>query len=107
MITHGGNNTVTETFIEGKPIICLPLFADQFDNAQRLQETGFGVRINPWKFTDEELIHAIYRLMYNEDLDRRLKFAAKRIRSSNRHQELVLKIEQILEKNKVKNRGFF
>jgi len=52
VITHGGNNTVTERLHFGKPVIALPLFWDQYDNAQRMHELGFGVRLDTYRFTD-------------------------------------------------------
>src|SRR5215210_467451 len=44
VITHGGNNTVTESLFYGKPMVLLPLFSDQYANPQRMHETSFGRR---------------------------------------------------------------
>ena len=61
VITHGGNNTTTESLHFGKPMIVLPLFWDQYDNAQRVHETGYGRRLATYDFTDEELLGAVDR----------------------------------------------
>ena len=72
VITHGGNNTVTECLHFGKPMIVLPLFWDQYDNAQRIQELGLGVRLNTYQFTDAELHDALNRLLTDARLRSRL-----------------------------------
>lgn len=63
VITHGGNNTVTESLYFGKPMVLLPLFWDQYDNAQRIDETGLGVRLDTYGHAPEELRAAVDRLL--------------------------------------------
>ncbi|GII33331.1 glycosyltransferase [Planotetraspora mira] len=80
VITHGGNNTTTEALHFGKPMIVLPLFWDQYDNAQRVDETGYGVRLDTYGFTDDELVGAVDRLLGDTDLRSRLEAAGEEIR---------------------------
>ena len=80
VITHGGNNTTTEAFHFGKPMVLLPLFWDQYDNAQRVDETGFGVRLETYAFADDELTGAIDRLLGDVDLRARLDALGAQIR---------------------------
>jgi MGT family glycosyltransferase len=82
VITHGGNNTVTEALHHGKPMIVLPLFWDQVDNAQRVDETGFGRRLATYDFRDEELTGAIDELLEDGGLAARLATMSRRIRAS-------------------------
>ncbi len=82
VITHGGNNTTTECFHFGKPMVALPLFWDQHDNAQRVAETGYGIRLQTYEFEDGELLGAIDRLVADEALHRRLAAIAARVRAS-------------------------
>lgn len=81
VITHGGNNTVTESMHFGKPMIVLPLFWDQYDNAQRVDELGYGVRLSTYAFTDEELLGAIDRLFGDTELRERMAAIGEQIRS--------------------------
>jgi MGT family glycosyltransferase len=80
VITHGGNNTVTEALHFGKPMVVLPLFWDQYDNAQRMHELGYGVRLATYDFSDEELIGAVDGLLADETLRSNLDALGERIR---------------------------
>ena len=93
VITHGGNNTVTETFYFGKPMIVMPLFSDQNDNAQRIHEKGFGIRLSPYECTEEELLNAIESLLNDKQMKEKLKNISKRIQTDNS----IAKLPQLIE----------
>ncbi len=80
VITHGGNNTVTESLHFGKPMVVLPLFWDQYDNAQRMHELGYGVRLATYDFSDDELTGAVDGLLADETLRSDLDVLGERIR---------------------------
>jgi MGT family glycosyltransferase len=82
VITHGGNNTVTESFHFGKPMIVLPLFWDQYDNAQRVDELGFGARLDTYGHEPDDLRATLERLLARDDLRRRLTAVAQRLQAS-------------------------
>jgi len=81
VITHGGNNTVTECLHFGKPMVVLPLFWDQYDNAQRMQELGLGVRLATYEFTPAQLNTAVNALLADATLRRRADEMGARIRA--------------------------
>ena len=93
-ITHGGNNTVTECLHFGKPMIVLPLFWDQYDNAQRIDELGLGIRLDTYRFTDAELHAALDRLLTDAELRSRLTAAAATIQQRNGVRKAADLIEQ-------------
>ena len=94
VITHGGNNTTTEAFHFGKPMIVLPLFWDQYDNAQRVDETGFGVRLPTYAFEDAELTGAIERLL-GGTLSRRMSEIGAEIRAHDGVERAAESIEAV------------
>jgi MGT family glycosyltransferase len=81
-ITHGGNNTVTECLHFGKPMVVLPIFWDQHDNAQRIEETGFGARLDTYRHSGKELAEAIDRLLADTELHSRLAVTSQRLQAA-------------------------
>jgi MGT family glycosyltransferase len=81
VITHGGNNTVTECLHFGCPMIVLPLFWDQYDNAQRVAETGFGARLDTYGHAPEELVSALDGLLGDSVRRRRMAAIGERLRA--------------------------
>ena len=92
VVTHGGNNTVTEALHFGKPMVVLPLFWDQYDNAQRIDETGFGKRLDTYAHDGGDLTGAIDELLADAGLADRLERVSEHlagVRGTERAAELI------------------
>jgi MGT family glycosyltransferase len=78
VISHGGNNTVTDTLLHGLPLIVIPFSADQPESAARIKASGAGIRIRPAKAKGDRLRKAIHAILH----DPRYRHHAERIQKS-------------------------
>jgi len=60
----------------------LPLFWDQHDNAQRVQEVGFGWRLTSYGFTDAEFHEALTDLLRDDARRARMQRIAARLQAN-------------------------
>ena len=93
VITHGGNNTVTESLYFGKPMVVLPIFWDQHDNAQRIDETGFGVRLDTYEHKADEILGAISGLLGDPEATSALSRLSGRLQELNGTEVAASRIE--------------
>jgi UDP-N-acetylglucosamine transferase subunit ALG13 len=55
VICHGGSGTTLGALAAGVPMVVIPFFADQFDNAAKVQEAGAGVVVDVPRRADGSL----------------------------------------------------
>ncbi|RWS05438.1 glycosyl transferase-like protein, partial [Dinothrombium tinctorium] len=101
VITHGCNQTLVESLYFGKPLIVLPFFGDQFDNAQRVVEAKIGVKFNPFTVDEKELLDSIEYMLSDAEIVKRVKCISNEMRKSKSMDYVVQKIEKIAENPKI------
>jgi UDP:flavonoid glycosyltransferase YjiC (YdhE family) len=62
-------------------MVVLPVFWDQYDNAQRVDELGLGRRLDTYRCSVEELTGAIDGLLSDAQLERRLEAMSARLQT--------------------------
>ena len=63
LVTHGGNNSVTEAVGTGTPMLVLPFSTDQFAGAAAVERTGIGEVLDPNTASVGEVRDAVVRLL--------------------------------------------
>ncbi|XP_037704991.1 UDP-glucuronosyltransferase 1A3-like isoform X1 [Choloepus didactylus] len=58
-ITHAGSHGIYEAICNGVPMVMMPLFGDQMDNAKRMETRGAGVTLDVLDMTSEDLANAL------------------------------------------------
>ncbi|XP_020829002.1 UDP-glucuronosyltransferase 1A7-like isoform X3 [Phascolarctos cinereus] len=58
-ITHAGSHGTYEGLCNGVPMVLMPLFGDQMDNAKRMESRGAGVILNVLEMTSDDLSKAL------------------------------------------------
>ncbi|XP_034484460.1 UDP-glucuronosyltransferase 2C1-like [Drosophila innubila] len=64
-ITHGGLLSLIEAAYSGVPMLGLPIYFDQFDNVERMQQAGVALSMDFNAVTAEQLTHNIKELLEN------------------------------------------
>ena len=82
VIHHGGNNSFTECLYFGKPAIIMPYVWDGHDNAMRVQETGHGLRMDRYEWTDEELVAKLEAMLDDKAMAEKLAATSTDMQSS-------------------------
>ena len=62
-ITHAGVNSMYEAGYHGVPVVAVPLFADQFGNAGKLEGKGMGLTVDIHTTNTKELGDTIQRVL--------------------------------------------
>ncbi|XP_061858055.1 UDP-glucuronosyltransferase 1A8 isoform X1 [Colius striatus] len=73
-ITHGGSHGVYEGICNAVPMVLMPLFGDQMDNAKRVESRGAGLTLNILEMTSNDISTALKAVIndkkYKENIKR-------------------------------------
>ena len=80
-ITHCGNNGQYEAVYHGVPMLGFPVFGDQHYNAKRLDYKGYGLSMNLYDFTADQLLDNLHNMLGDKSYKERVMKASEIFRS--------------------------
>ncbi|XP_054830648.1 UDP-glucuronosyltransferase 1-6-like isoform X8 [Eublepharis macularius] len=72
-ITHAGSHGIYEGICNAVPMVLMPLFGDQMDNAVRMESRGAGVTLNVLEMTSKDLSDALKAVIYDKTYKENIK----------------------------------
>ena len=75
----------------------MPFFGDQPDNAQRIHEKGFGIRLDPYRCSKQELLESIEKLLNDKELQEKMKNISQRIQLAKSIDKFPKLVEQLVK----------
>ncbi len=96
VIQHGGNNSLNETLYFGKAPLVMPFVWDGHDNAARMNDTGHGIGMHRYEWTDDELLGNIERLRTDSGIQARLKETSRIMRERDGRMTAARRIDRLL-----------
>jgi UDP:flavonoid glycosyltransferase YjiC (YdhE family) len=79
LVSHAGSGAMLGAASRGIPQLCLPIAADQFENADFVSAAGIGVTVEPDEIDPTTLRRAIERLLDDRAFTRRARGIAQEI----------------------------
>ena len=99
VIHHGGNNTFTECLYFGKPALILPYVWDGHDNATRVQETGHGLKLHRYDWSDDEFAETIQRLLTDGGMHDRLAATSRHMQAADGRAKAAELLDDLLRRS--------
>ena len=97
VVHHGGNNSFTECLYFGKPALIMAYVWDGHDNATRLQETGHGLKLHRYDWSDADFAQALETMVTDQAMKDRLARAKAHMQSQNGTEKAANLLNVLLE----------
>ena len=90
-VTHCGNNGQYESVYHGVPMVRVPIFAEQFQNAFRMVVHGYGTKVESFDKLTENQFHAVLTEVIENP----------KCRDTVQHASAIIKSQKMLPKEKL------